>query len=1153
MSSTYEQLYKPAIDAYVQKWETFLNKFSLHDANQMNILQMREELRLRKSHLAELEANPPPQFTFDLQAAVAERFQQARTSYEKAVSDTKRMYVQQREQLSLQHDQAIEAAEAAAEGSADVLIQKHNQLLSYKDKVADAVVRYNIKPSELSLDTNSLTRAEMEALLDSSLKACKCLGEDGVREKLKKFCAPPDDDRDTRIHMALTLLIAMFFLAPVFLVGMFGYMFFNTARVYRSIEALRVADKLMYEADFARYKNAPDYDSIPDVDFSEIDAQEAAALESMENANPEKQQQELQLEVNVNSSKIGGDFRAATSRIVPRYRGVVNAYKEGVASLEKMIQEYMDKQKAFGSTFSESYVLDTQFVLGQKDSVVDVKYDMGLRNIVFKERTPQMLQFMKLLFSNMLLNVRPKQFYCTIYDPEGLGADFATFLSQDTANYFTVETKDLNRCLDAQRAYSQHNLRILDELDINTFNQDAAQKGMVTLEYKLLIILSGAGNVKENRVLTEFMQFSARTGAFMWLVNPDPIPECTFYKAPFDGVADPYPLSSTVFNTAMQTFEEGLKKLKDPGIDYLGSFANKYIPREKWWTENTDKGIKLNMGLQDGDPAKGFDLYLGDAPVHGVCVGGTGAGKSVFNNQLIASLILRYPPSALELLLVDFKNVEFVNLTDKQTHLSRIPHAKVVAGTKDGEYALSIFDYLTKEMDRRTALFDKMDVKKLKDYNEKMRVAGTPERALPRILIIIDEFQVMFTEVDPKSVDVIQARIRSVAKLGRSFGVHMLFTSQSMKGTMPKDVMDQFSLRVALRCSSDASSDVLGSPIASKIKQQYGYLYTNTAGGETQDSTKLWRTPNIPDEVLYDREKLERKKAEGKYPADMECLLDIVGKMAQERGEIDHHAYFYNDTEFFPDTKLLAWLDEHKELVKQEERLCVLGERTGFSLKTSPVNFKFKKADGENLLLYGFEAVDFNNLCMTVVDNIRANEEATLLLNCADPDLFNVLGVESWYNPDYLDVARPMSDVSEWIDMLEGLIEQRRASEGDYKPLYFLALRWDKQLGICIDENYKLTDRWKRVLTLGPSVDVHVVLAVQQDKPVSSGWMGVINHTICSKGPDTAGFKFQDTGKCSKLPDDLGYALYKYGSSLQKFKIYQHTFAQKAESRELDF
>ncbi|WP_243417281.1 hypothetical protein [Pseudoflavonifractor phocaeensis] len=202
--------------------------------------------------------------------------------------------------------------------------------------------------------------------------------------------------------------------------------------------------------------------------------------------------------------------------------------------------------------------------------------------------------------------------------------------------------------------------------------------------------------------------------------------------------------------------------------------------------------------------------------------------------------------------------------------------------------------------------------------------------------------------------------------------------------------------------------------------------------------------------------------------------------MAEERHEKHHHAYFYDEKEFYPDSKMKQWLSDHADIVVKEERLVILGERTGFSQKTAPVNFKLKRTDGENLLFYGFEEVDFNNLCMTMVTNVLANPNAKLLINCADPDLFNVLAIEEWYDPDFLSIARPMTDVSEWVDTLLDMIESRKEMDpSEYGPIYFMPLRWDKQLGICVDENYRLVDKWKSVLTSGPAVDVHVLWGVQ--------------------------------------------------------------------------
>ena len=1155
---TYEELYRPAMDRYLEQWEEHFSKFVIRPMSGATILQLQEELENRQAKLTALVQSKPVAFDFDLAKALEERFEDAVKEHAQKIEDVKRMYSGTRVMLQKSYTQRVQeadaAAAAAAEGSITDLTEKYDKLLTYKDKVSDVVLRYGIKPSSLSIDVDTLSREEMEALLDSAISACKFLGEDRLRDKLKVMYEPPaGGTEDDRLHYAVAVLVFTLFLSPIVLFLLFGYMFWHTTKVYKHVDALRIADKLMYGISFSRFKETPEIEEIPEVDLTALNAKELAELQQLEEVDPAKEREQLQQEINKNSMKIAERYRAASSRVLSRYDSLCQLYKDSIADLQKQINTYLANMKEFGSEASASYVMDTQFVLGKQKGMIDIKYDMGLRNVIFADRSPQMLQFIKLLLANAMLSVRPRQFLCTIYDPEGLGADFATFLSKDTMAYISVVTDNFNKVLNGHRAYAQDNLRILDQSDINTFNEEAAKKGMVTLEYRLLIIVSGLEKPTENKLLMEFIQFSARTGALVWLVAPKAVEGCIFYDKPFSGVAEPYPLSSALFNRVMQTYMEAFANTKDAGISYFSSFGDRYLPREKWWSENTDKGIKLNFGLQDGDPSKGFAVELGDAPVHGLCVGATGAGKSAFNNQLLASLVTRYPPSALELILIDFKNVEFASLTDKSTNLSRIPHARIVAGTKDGEYAISVFDFLLADMENRNKVFAAAGCKKIEEYNRKMRTQGTPEKCLPRTLLLIDEFQVMFTEVDPKSVDIIQARIRSLAKLARSAGVHMFFTSQSMKGTMPKDILDQFSLRVALRCSADTSNDIIGSDIASKIKAKFGYLYSNTNMGETQDSTTLWRTPYLAEEDWYDDERLAQSVKAGKKPQGSKTLLAQITQMAEERNERNYKAYFYNEDERWPSSRLTGWLKEHTETVIQEKRLLVLGERTGFSLKKAPVNFKLKRGDGENLFFYAFEEIDFTNLCMTFVDNIRAVPDATLLINCADQDVFTVLDLEEWYDPGLLDIARPMTDVSEWVSTLTDMIEERKEMDpSEYGPLYFMAIRWDKQLGICRDENYKLVDAWKAVLTNGPAVDIHIFFGAQLYKEIPSNTIPLYNHVICARGPGDAGYKLMGNGKLEKLPETLGFAIYQYGTANQKFKIYQHPFKRKTASRELE-
>jgi hypothetical protein len=281
--------------------------------------------------------------------------------------------------------------------------------------------------------------------------------------------------------------------------------------------------------------------------------------------------------------------------------------------------------------------------------------------------------------------------------------------------------------------------------------------------------------------------------------------------------------------------------------------------------------------------------------------------------------------------------------------------------------------------------------------------------------------------------------------------------------------------------------------------------------------------------------------------------LDKVEGMCKRYNELHRQAYFYDENERFAVTVLKQWFDDHQSILEKEKRLFILGERTSFSLKSAPVNTRLTCTDGENILFYGFEEVDFTNLCMMLVDSIYASKGAQLLINSADTDLLTILDVESWYTKDYMQLARPMSDVSEWLTYLEGVIESRRQSDSDtYGPLYFMCLRWDKQHGLCRDEQYRLTDRWKAILSDGPAVDVHTILGVQLYREVPTAIISKFNHIICARGPEDASRKYLDSTKASRLPDNLGFAVYKYATSVKTFKIYQHEFTKKAETRELE-
>lgn len=1154
MSTIFDKPFEGAIEKFKSEATATLFPLpALPDKNDGPALKKQSVMAQRT--LTNLPNIVPPVFEFDFQGVIAAEVSKFTGMYDGVVARAQAEYDKAVQAKNEAYRAEVNAAEERADASVSGLTKAYDELLTYKDKIKDAVIRYNIKPSDMSLDDENLTREDMAALISTATEACKHIGDSKFRQRLAAIYTPVAEDHDGRLWQAILLLAGMVLLAPFVFIGIVAYMVVNLSTIYRYVDGLRIADKLMFGINFQRFRDTPDIEAIPGVDDSVERAKLEETIANAEVYKPDVRKEEF-------GAQLRENFMSFNERITEVNHEVTEAFEAWKASVVKwstevtaMFKEFQDNRVDFCDSQSESYALTYDATVGLVDETLEVKQAIFDKNIIFASREKMMLDFQRLLLANMLLNVRPRQLSITIYDPERLGQDYATFITETSRDFVQVETKGFDAILDACRLYSQQNFTTLDTKSITDYNIDAEAKKMVTLPYKLLFIATPDASLYKNAAFLQFITTSVRSGVHIWMVGDQPIEGCAFYSSPFEGIENPYPVTQQTINKAVATYCNKIATLKDKGILYIPSFQERYLPREKWWTYNTDSGIDLHLGLENGDPSKGFPITLCDAPVHCLCAGATGAGKSAFINQCLATLTTKYPPSALELILIDFKVVEFAALRDPVTELSRIPHARILAGTTDGEYVVSVFEYLMEDMLERNRKFNSVNTKKLEDYNKYQRAAGHPELCLPRTLLLIDEFQVMFTQVEPKVVEKIQGLIQSLAKLARNAGVHMLFTSQSMTGTMSKDVKNQFAMRIALRCAPEVSDELIGSKVASTITAKFGYMYSNENGGAEQKSTKLWRSPFLPDEDWFNSERMAELVAEGKRAEGSLCLLDKLNTMVTEHHEIDRKAIFYDSRKFYMHDVLEEWLSSNKHLIEQNPGLCVLGERTNFSTKKAPVHLMFQRTDSENLVLYAFENMDLCNLIRTVYTSLSADPRNIIVANSADPDYWNMCGVKNMVDPGLEELSRPSMDPSEWLDFLEDAIagRKRHGMEGK-RPIYFFAIRWDKQLGIYRGDNFKTENRWGAILQDGPAVDVHVILCCGQYKDVKSGHMILFNHAICGMGPSDAGYKFIESGKTNNLygDSDAPTAIYKFGGEEKKFKIYKFEYDTEFTSRELD-
>lgn len=155
---------------------------------------------------------------------------------------------------------------------------------------------------------------------------------------------------------------------------------------------------------------------------------------------------------------------------------------------------------------------------------------------------------------------------------------------------------------------------------------------------------------------------------------------------------------------------------------------------------------------------------------HLLVAGRTGSGKSVFINTLITTLICKYTPEELKLIMVDPKQVEFA-MYENLPHIFE-EDGESIGIASDAEGAREVLEIAVKEMERRFELMKEYKTKKISDYN------NIAEEKLPYIVFIIDEFSDLMLMGSPSESKLVENQIVRIAQKARAVGIHMILATQ---------------------------------------------------------------------------------------------------------------------------------------------------------------------------------------------------------------------------------------------------------------------------------------------------------------------------------------------------------------------------------------
>jgi S-DNA-T family DNA segregation ATPase FtsK/SpoIIIE len=758
-----------------------------------------------------------------------------------------------------------------------------------------------------------------------------------------------------------------------------------------------------------------------------------------------------------------------------------------------------------------------------------------------EEGRREAIDVLQLVMLRMITAMPPGKVRFTVLDPVGLGENFASFMhladfdEQLIASRIWTDARQIDEQLTRLTAHMETVLQKYLRNEFATIHEYNAQAGEVAEPFQVLVVANFPTNFSEAaaRKLVSIATSGPRCGVYTlimvdrkqkmpanfdlndlaagavhldWVTGVEQ-PHADFELPSAASPAAPLPKSGEgrfrwrypAFEhlpltldqpPSAERFNEVLRAAGRTAKDSMRvevPFEQVAPPEDEYWTGDCGKELVVPIGRAGARRLQPVRLGKGTSQHLLVC-GKTGSGKSTFLHALITNAALIYGPDEVEFYLIDFKKgVEFKTYA---TH--RLPHARVIAIESEREFGLSVLERLDNELRRRGDLFRAAGVQDLPDFrkhvaeslrdsksavSEKLPYVGP----MPRVLLVVDEFQELFVEDDKLAQDA-NLLLDRLVRQGRAFGIHVLLGSQTLSGafSLARSTMGQMAVRVALQCSETDANLILSDErnMAARFLNRPGEAIYNDQNGLLAGNHPfqvVWLPESQRIEYLRQIEERSEKRGvrreetivfEGDQPAEPADNVQL--REVLERGPSDS-----------PSSPQKAWVG------------------AAVAIK-EPTSVTFARHAGSNLLVVGaWEESALGVLTNALVALAAQNPVGDM--NSEQTQFFVLDGTRpespeagTWQRiadtlPHKIEVGGPRDTARIIGDIAAELIRRESAGDEDAPPIYLVIFnggrfrdlrRGEDDFSFSSDRDKAPSPdkQWAEILRNGPAWGVHTLL-----------------------------------------------------------------------------